>query len=387
MSRRRDGQATGSGRIPIAGRRWPVAGKGVALVSVLLIVLVVTALAYQIASRHSFTVAQSRQLLRGAEVRHYVLGAEQFARELLHADWQHEDTRATDTLFEAWARLGTRPSDDAGGAVAEPSPEPAAIERTFASVFALEEGQVELRIEDLAARFNLNALVGEHAPANVARLQRLLARLGLDPAVAHRWKDWIDADQDVDGMGAEDADYLLRNPATRAANQPGVHTSEFRFVAALATEDYQRLRPYVTLLPSAAQRVNVNTAPALVLGVLAPNFPMADAERIVAQPREFENIESVVAAHVALGEAVGALAVHSEFFQVRARAVVGRSRAVLVSMLHRDAATGALTLLSRSFGEPFEELASGVNADAGTGRPFEPADRTELAVAEPQAKT
>ena len=381
MSRRRDGQATGSGRIPIAGGRRPAAGKGVALVSVLLVVLVATALAYQIASRHSFTVAQSRQLLRGAEARHYVLGAERFARELLHEDWQHEDTRATDTLLEAWARLGTRTSDDAGGAATEP-PEPAAIERTFASVFALEEGQIELRIEDLAARFNLNALAGEHAPANVARLQRLLARLDLDPAVAHRWKDWIDADQDVDGMGAEDADYLLRNPATRAANQPGVHTSEFRFVAALATEDYQRLRPYVTLLPTAAQRVNVNTAPALVLGALAPNFPMADAKQIVAQPREFENIENVVATRAALGEAVSVLAVRSEFFQVRARAVVGRSRAVLVSMLHRDAATGALTLLSRSFGEPFEELTSGVNADAGAGRPFALADRTELAAAE-----
>ena len=353
---------------PLRGAR---AG-GVALVSILLIVLVATALAYQIAIRHSFAIAQSRQLLHGAEAREHALGAEQFARELLAADWQDEGTRATDTLLEAWAGFGAGPQG-AGAETENPEPatEPktAPLERMFASTFALEEGRLELRIEDLSARLNLNALVGDQGAANVARLQRLLGQLGLDPTVAQRWRDWIDADQDVENLGAEDAEYLLRDPPARAANQPGVHASELQFVAGLGTADYQRLRRYVALLPTAAQRVNVNTAPAAVLGAMAPNFPPGAAEQIL-QPRQFEDVESVIAAHAALGEAARALAVRSEFFRVQARAQVGRYRAVLTSMLHRDASTGALTLLARSFGEPFDALApeGGEDGDGDAGR-------------------
>lgn len=338
-----------------------------ALVSILLIVLVATALAYQIAVRHSFAVAQSRQLLHGAEAREYALGAEQFARQLLAADWQDEGTRATDTLLEAWAGFGAglqgpeaqaeveaeAEGEDPGP---EAAPKTAPLERMFASTFAPEDGGVELRIEDLSARLNLNALVGEQGAANVARLQRLLSQLGLDPTLAHRWRDWIDADQDVENLGAEDAEYLLGDPPARAANQPGVHASELQFVTGLGTDDYQRLRRYVALLPTTVQRVNVNTAPAAVLGALAPNFPPGEAEQML-QPRQFEDVESVIAAHAALGESARVLAVRSEFFRVQARAQVGRYRAVLTSMLHRDATTGALTLLGRSFGEPFDALA------------------------------
>lgn len=340
----------------MSGRRR-AGGSGVALVSVLLIVMLATALAYQIALRHSFTVAQSRQLLRGAEARQYVLGAEQFALGLLQADWKAEDTRATDTLLEPWARFGAGPGAGAredAGTDRQTVPEATAAERTFASTFAPEDGKVEARIEDLSARLNLNALAGEQGAAEIARLQRLLSHLGLDPAIAYRWRDWVDADQDVDGLGAEDAEYLLRDPAARAANQLGIHPSEIRFVAGLADEDYQRLRPFVALLPTARQRVNVNTASAPVLGALAPNFPTAEAAQLVAGARQFEDVETVVAAHAALGEAVRALAVRSEFFRLQARAQVGRSRAVLTSTLHRDGATGALTVLSRSFGERFE---------------------------------
>ena len=340
------------GRDPRPGALGPATASGVALVSVLLIVLVAMALAYQIANRHGFAIAQSRQLLRGAEARQHALGAEQFARELLAADWADEGTRATDTLDEAWAAFGTQSPVDAEAG--ETAPALAATERTFASTFAVDDGRIELRIDDLSARLNLNTLVGKQGPANVARMQRLLGHLGIDPGNAHRWRDWVDADQDVDDLGAEDAAYLLRDPATRAANQPGIHPSEIRFVAALTPADYQRLRPYVALLPTAVQRVNVNTATAPVLGALAPNFPAAEAEQVVARPRQFEDVESVVAAHAPLGEAASALAVRSEYFRVRARAELGRSRAVLTSMLHRNPTTGALTLLSRSFGERFE---------------------------------
>lgn len=337
-------------------RRRP---QGVALVSVLLIVVVATALAYQIATRHSFTIAQSQLTLHGGEARQYALGGEQFARELLFADWEDEDTRATDTLLELWARIAPEPPpEESDTLVPEPLPEvPPEVEAartTFDAVFALSDGQLELRIDDLAGRLNLNALAGEQAAANVAVLRRLLTNLGLDPAIADRWRDWIDADQEVEGMGAEDSEYLLQEPATRAANQPGIHASELQFVGPVAAEDYQRLKPYVTVLPVPLQRINVNTAAAPVLASLAPNFPPVEAEQMLAEPREFEDVQAVIATYPALGENVAALTVRSEYFRVQVRAEVGEGRAVLTSMLHRDPETGLLTLLSRSLGEPFD---------------------------------
>lgn len=348
--------------------------RGVALVSVLLIVVVATALAYQIANRHSFVVAQSRLTLHGGEVRQIALGAEQFARELLYADWEEEETRNKDTELEAWAQFSQPSPEDAGEPAnpdaAKPGPSILAAQRAFDATFSLADGEVALRIDDLAARLNLNALAGEggeagdESAANVARLHRLLTHLGLDPALADRWRDWIDANQDVDGLGAEDAEYLLRDPPTRAANRPGIHLSELQFAAGLSPEEMQRLRPYVALLPVAAQRINVNTASAPVLAALAPNFPVVEAEQMLAEPREFDDVEAAVAAHPPLGESVGALAVRSDHFRVQVSVERGQSRAVLTSTLHRDPNTGLVTLLTRSLGEPFERAAPG-DEDAG----------------------
>lgn len=330
---------------------------GVALVSVLLIVVVATALAYQIANRHSFTVAQSRLTLHGAEMRQLALGGEQFARELLYADWEEEETRTNDTELEAWAQFSRPPAEGDGEPAldaGEPPSNVLAAGRAFDAIFALADGEVALRIDDLTARLNLNALAGEESAVNAARLQRLSTHLGLDPALADRWRDWVDADQDVDGLGAEDADYLLRDPPARAANRPGFHLSELQFAAGLTPEEAQRLQPYVALLPVAAQRINVNTASAPVLSALAPNFPVVEAEQMLAESREFDDVEAAVAAHPPLGESVGALAVRSDYFRVQVAVERGRSRAVLTSMLHRDPNTGLVTLLGRSLGEPFE---------------------------------
>ena len=66
---------------------------GVALVSVLLIVAVVSALAYHLMTHHSLTLAASRQLFEQAQLREYALGGEIFARQMLYEDWEQESSR------------------------------------------------------------------------------------------------------------------------------------------------------------------------------------------------------------------------------------------------------------------------------------------------------
>ncbi len=332
------------------------AAAGVALVSVLLVVALASALAYQMLSRHGLTIAYSDQLLRGGQAREYALAAEAFARQLLVEDWSEEDTRAADTLLETWA---------------EPTPP-----------FEVEGGTVALAILDLNARFNLNGVVGKGGPDNVQRLQQLVTNLGLDPAVADGWLDWVDRDEDIRGTGAEDETYLLLEPAYRAANQPAASTSELFAVATVEPDHYAALRPHVAWLPDTTLRVNVNTAGYQVLRCLAPGLSEDAAETLVESEREFREVAEVTAQYAAFGQSVAALAVVSEYFEVRVRAEVADARVELTSMLHRDPTTGRVRLLARDFAQPFdagtapgEEAADGGDGLATVGRPRTPRGR------------
>ena len=305
---------------------------GVALVSVLVVVAIATALAYAMMDRQRFTIAHSHQTLAGSQARQFALGGEQYARQVLYADWEQEDTRVIDTLLEEWAA----PSE----------------------AFEVQGGALEIRIQDLERRFNLNAVAGDRESAeNAGRLKRLLTALEIDSNLADRWVDWVDADQDVTALGVEDAAYLMGDPPRRAANQRAAHVSEFVVATGLDAEAFERLRPHVTALPHDDLRVNVNTANEVVLGALAPNFAPGNALRLVEQEREIARVEDITGAHPELGEAVAVLTVESAFFRVQVRAEVEGARSELTSLLHRHPETGQLTLLWRSYGERFEALA------------------------------
>ena len=303
--------------------------KGVALLSVLLIVALATTLAFQMASRHALTIANGRLLLDGSQARHYALGGEQYARQLLYADWEDIKTRALDTLQEDWS-----------------VPE---------QLFEIEGGALDLRIDDLTARFNINTLAGNDSAQNLARLKGLFTHLGLDAGAADAWRDWIDADQEIQDMGAEDSEYLLREPPFRAANQPAADITELVLAMPFAAAEFALLRPHVVVLPAEQLSVNVNTASAAVLLALAPNLSPARVQSLVEAPRSFDDIEMFIAEYAEFGASTEVLNVASEFFRVQVRATVGDVRSELTAVIHRDEDSGALTTLSRTFGKRFEE--------------------------------
>ena len=344
--------------------------EGIALISVLLMVAVATTVAYQVATRHALTVAQSRQALDGSQARLYALGGEEYARQLLYQDWEDAEGQLKDTLLEAWAGVVPEEEDEppwgraerqrpeADGASYDAVEQPPAGGSQLLAFDIDDGGRLQVRIDDLSGRFNLNAVAGSDGAGNLVRLKRLLTSLGVDENAADAWRDWIDDDEDVQGFGAEDADMLLRDPPGRASNQRAVHTSEFMAATGLPAQQFGTLAPHVAALPLDEQRVNVNTASAVVLDALAANFESGEAESLANGERDFGDVESVVAAHATLGESVGVLAVSSDFFRVQVLAEVGDSRAELTSTIHRDYASGALTVLTRSFGNRFETTQS-----------------------------
>ncbi len=192
--------------------------RGVALITVLLVVALVTVVCAALLLRQQLAIRSTGNQLLVRQAQYYAEGGELVAKALLRRDLSEGQV---DHLAEAWANPRLR--------------------------FPLDEGgELRLRIEDLSGRFNLNSLSvnGEAGELALLRLRRLLQGLQLSPAYADRLRDWLDLDQDPSGMaGAEDDQYLLLKPAYRTG--PGViaDVSELRLLLGMSEVDYRRLAP------------------------------------------------------------------------------------------------------------------------------------------------
>lgn len=137
-------------------------------------------------------------------------------------------------------------------------------------------------IEDQQGKFNLNNLVRDGAvdARQLGRLQRLLALLHLDAALADALADWLDADG-VAQRGAEDAYYLALPSPYLAANGPLADLDELTLVRGFDADVRKRLQPFVSALPRTTA-VNVNTASPEVLAALVPGLSLDAARALVA---------------------------------------------------------------------------------------------------------
>ncbi len=151
-------------------------------------------------------------------------------------------------------------------------------------VTQIEGAQIAGSIHDLQGRYNLNNLVraGVSQPHEIARYKRLLAALELPQALAATLADWMDADAEPNGAdGAEDAYYLALANAYRTSAQPLVDLNELLRVKGYTHNVLSTLRPYVSALPSPSA-INVNTAPAETLMLVADGLTLADARLLTA---------------------------------------------------------------------------------------------------------
>jgi general secretion pathway protein K len=287
--------------------------RGVALIAAVLVVALAVVLIAALLDRGEAARARTRNLLRAEQGWQLMLGLEDWAASALRLDAQQ--TGAVDSRDDVWA---------------QPLPP-----------LDLPEARIEGRLHELGGCFNLNSLQrgGQENALAVARLERLLEVLKLDPAIAAQVRDWIDADALPNSGGAEDLALQRSDPPTRAANRPFAHVSELRLLPAVDADAYATLRPHVCTLPPDTP-LNLNTASVEVWMSLDRALTQSQAQRLARDGRaRYTGLEMVQEEFERLGlpplALDGTLGVGSSYFVVEAQIVADGVPFVYSSLLQR----------------------------------------------------
>jgi general secretion pathway protein K len=221
-------------------------------------------------------------------------------------------------------------------------------------------GEVYGWIEDMQGGFNLNNLVDNEGKLNgVAMLQfeTLLKSLDLDPGIAQSVADWIDPDSEMSGSaGAEDIYYLSLNSPYLAGNRPIQDINELRLVRGLDQEAWNTLRPHVTALPERTT-VNINTTSAEVLAAVVydPDKQqgnlLGEARRWLAdvESQPFSSLEDFTAM---LGDNINSqglssIGISSSFFKAHTQISFGNVEYRMLTLYHREAGRSRILQHSR----------------------------------------
>lgn len=247
--------------------------KGIALITILVMVALATILAATIAQRQKFTAENTAYLMRQNQSLWYAKSAETFFSELLVED--AENAGDVDYLQENWAK-----------------PMPA---------FPVEDGYVTGQLYDESGKFNLNSLVDDSGQVNVAAkewFERLLMNAGLNAQLSEAVIDWQDVDNEALGpMGAEESYYRGLRNAYLPANSKFHAVEELKMVRGFEGEKYLQIAPYVSAIAVQDAKVNINTAPAIVMASLAESLDVKTVEAVLEQRQQnmehFSNVDEL----------------------------------------------------------------------------------------------
>ena len=219
------------------------AQRGIALLTALMILALAALLAYALMQQGTIALDRAAGAQRAAQARGLADGLFDYALIALLRD---AEGAQSDSRAEQWAQP------------LPPLPVP--------------QGLVTGRMEDLNGRINLNGFAGDASQVAVTQqlLTRLLEILKLNPQIAGRIQDAIDADDSNSG-GGEDVDFMSQRPSSRAPNRPLQQVSELRHLPGLSAQDYATLSRYVCTIDKNAL-LNINTAEVPVLMSLDPGI-------------------------------------------------------------------------------------------------------------------
>lgn len=314
--------------------------RGMALLTVLLLVAVMAVVAVAMLEDVRFSVRRTTNAETGAQAQWYADAAETVARRRIRRLTALDPERTP--LTPDWnGRSFTLP---------------------------IEGGTLTATVRDGQACFNLNSLVewtGDRLagrPSGDARLMALGRALEIDAGrmrtITDSLIDWIDTDGAARPFGAEDSAYAGLAEPYRTSGVPLAEVSELRAVRGVDAEAYRRLRPHLCALPTDRSPVNVNTltpadAPLLVM-LTDGRLSLSAARAIIAarpasgwsDPRAFWG-QPGLRGMEAGPDADDEVTVRTDYFAVRIDVEYGGAHAVRTALIESRPDGGTRTVIRR----------------------------------------
>ena len=290
--------------------------RGVALLMAMLVVVIATVIAVSLVHEQSLSIRKTAYIRNADTALMYNLGLEDYARLVLQKDFKDSQI---DYAGEDWG-LGI-------------------------PVLPIDGGFLSGTMQDAQSKLNLNSVLQQE---NEDRLRALCNNLDLNPVFISALKDWIDTDTDVvDADGAEDDYYTNLDPPYRSANRMMTDVSELRLIKGIDDEVYNKLKPFITVLPASAS-LNINTIPAEIYQVLDANL---DPDKFITE-RENEPFSSLEDYKNRMNHTLPNVGINvtTEYFLASGQIVLGTKTLFVNTLIHRDN-KGATRILSRKLGE------------------------------------
>ena len=347
--------------------------RGIAMITALMIVAIAVTVVASIFVQQRYSIRLTRNFQDLEQTYQYAYAAEDLAGVLLKRDFE---INKHDSAFDNWDSKNIEPfeiDDDNGEQI----------------------GLMQIEIEDMQSRFNINNLVKKPPPtqtqgtgqnqattqtgtqiigqaqranptgppdkpreAVVRAFQVLLQQTDLPTSFSHAVIDWIDADDQPFQTGAESDYYLKLEQPYEAGNaflvDPGEMTRIKMDGVKNSKEQAEKLKsllPYVAALPTPTS-INVNTASKEVL--LSTSMLPRQADMII-NLRQSQPITDMNLLNQLTGNTLGLdaktaslLGFESNYFRLAGEVRLGKSRLFLNSLLFRSP-QGEVRVIMRQF--------------------------------------
>lgn len=323
--------------------------RGVALITVLLVVALVVIIASGMTERLQLVANRTINQQLYQQGLWSALAGEQLVFKVLEQDYK--DDKNTVHLQQLWSREGM--------------------------VFPLDDGQLSGSVQDLRSCFNLNVLATEPEPnklfaptAPQRQFEALLRAIDIEEyqieQLSSTIRDWVDRNDKVESSyGAEDDSYASRQVPYLAANSPMATVTELLAIEGMAPALYRKIRPYVCVIPNQTEmKINVNTIaveqPALLVAMFGDQYQLdlSDATSVLSSRKEdgfgsiaeFFNRAEITALGSMSEEYKDQFKLTSDSFRAVMQFTFDERSFTLESVFSRDN-KGKLAVVSRQFGD------------------------------------
>lgn len=329
--------------------------KGVALITVMLIVALASILVTQMTGKLQLQMQRVSNIESNQQAYWYAMGAEAFAKRVLIMSFDGQETKTH--LGQIWAQ--------------------------GENSFPIDYGQITGEINDLQSCFNLNALrqdastpisgTGTAAsggtPHEIAKksLERLIIALNIENVSAFEAKDMVDAladwldddDQVTNSGGAEDGDYESKEHPYLAANNYLANIKELRTIAHFTVAIIDALKPYVCVIPNTSlHKININTVDTDNIEIITAllDIPRSAADEIISSRGEdgYDSKADVFAlpgltTYKLTQEQTDQFDIDSEYFSLKAHTNFNNSYFFLSSIMKVES-NNQISIISRTIG-------------------------------------